>query len=543
LFKEDAAQLTWLSANPGVFLFDPKFEDIVLYEKVSVAARNTRINLNDREAFAGLLAMSTTAFNHSLDSLLALAAADDKITVLKAYHDWMAFNKSNESVRLYIESLARKSIYFTVESDSVAYKLYKQYLLNAINSPHEVVRAHTVYQLCLLLAQEGKKYKDFDDGFSRWRPGLPLPFSAQYQYLPASAFTLYQQHKTLMDKYPVFKQVLEVMTKQVMAKTLRVEMSNYILPGEAIPFKVTYKNTDTLYYRVLKMKAGEPEGKAIVTATADLIKRPVALSGTFAPPLPADNNVHATHLKLAALPPGRYRVLMSYKPLNKPNDTLTNIHINVTGILAINADERIYVLNRKTGYPLVGAGVKAYKKTKPVIKGVAAEVSPDGYINIGKRAADNLVISYKKDTIRYAINLNTNKLSGSSNVDVTKFYDDNINMEVFTDRGIYRPGQTVQCKVILLTKHPKTGQVILVNQQNLGADGLKKLQKRWRDNKKDQIVLYDNFGKKIDSAKLTINEFGSFAGSFVLPKTIATGNGVISGKLKTSYSNNGVFKV
>src|SRR5690606_17493599 len=67
----------------------------------------------------------------------------------------------------------------------------------------------------------------------------------------------------------------------------------------------------------------------------------------------------------------------------------------------------------------------------------------------------------------------------------------------FTDRSIYRPGQTVFYKGIGVTKNRETKKAMLLQ-------------------RKDSItvLLRDANGQDEDSIKVTLNEFGSFNGKF-----------------------------
>ncbi|MBB4804890.1 uncharacterized protein YfaS (alpha-2-macroglobulin family) [Chryseobacterium defluvii] len=70
--------------------------------------------------------------------------------------------------------------------------------------------------------------------------------------------------------------------------------------------------------------------------------------------------------------------------------------------------------------------------------------------------------------------------------------------QIFTDRGIYRPGQTVYFKTIN-TRIDKEIESV--------ASGLKQ-----------KITLIDANGEEVSSQSFTTNEFGSYHGSFILPK-------------------------
>jgi uncharacterized protein YfaS (alpha-2-macroglobulin family) len=70
--------------------------------------------------------------------------------------------------------------------------------------------------------------------------------------------------------------------------------------------------------------------------------------------------------------------------------------------------------------------------------------------------------------------------------------------QIFTDRAIYRPGQTVYFKVIN-TRIEKEVESVVSGQQQ-------------------KITLLDANNQEISSQDFTTNEFGSYHGSFVLPK-------------------------
>lgn len=70
--------------------------------------------------------------------------------------------------------------------------------------------------------------------------------------------------------------------------------------------------------------------------------------------------------------------------------------------------------------------------------------------------------------------------------------------QIFTDRGIYRPGQTVYFKVINTQINKEIESVVAGLQQ--------------------KITLTDANGQEVSSQTFTTNEFGSYHGSFMLPK-------------------------
>ncbi len=46
---------------------------------------------------------------------------------------------------------------------------------------------------------------------------------------------------------------------------------------------------------------------------------------------------------------------------------------------------------------------------------------------------------------------------------IAEYYEDNIRLNVFTDRAIYRPGQTVFFKGVFTVPDPKTGELMVLS--------------------------------------------------------------------------------
>ncbi|RYY34158.1 MAG: hypothetical protein EOP46_14345, partial [Sphingobacteriaceae bacterium] len=528
--KLSGEKLLWLSLSPDAFLFKPKFADIILAENV-----NMLTSRGDRTGFAaGWLSLSSTHFRERLAN---------ESPKFKAYYNWLNFHKRDKNIAAFIESLARKYIYMSSGTDSVTRALYVKYLEDGIASKYELLKAHSVYQLCLMYNEQGKKYASSD----RYYNTLTLdPFKPEYRLFPAKALDLFNLHRKLMTKYPPFYNVLKIMERQLLHKGVMIEMEDAHLPGGAIPFRALYKNADTLYYRVIQVSAAEPVIKTEVKATEKLFEYKVAAQGKFVLPLPADHNLHATYLKLEGLPTGRYRLLFGTNPLKANGDTINNITFNVSGITAVNASSRIFILDRISGLTLNGAKVSAFKKGWSA--NVNVTTGEDGSIDIKPGVADSLFITYKGDSIGYDLDVKqpfaADGVFGKDEYDdLEEFYKDNTRMEVFTDRSIYRPGQTVHYKVIFLTNNPNTGARMLFNAKNIGSKLFDSIVKQMQKDDDDKLKLTDPFGKSIDTAIIKINEYGSFSGEFTLPKTVATGEWGLESSIDAEYANRGEFKV
>lgn len=163
---------------------------------------------------------------------------------------------------------------------------------------------------------------------------------------------------------------------------------------------------------------------------------------------------------------------------------------------AINSlNEKVSVVNRETGKPESNVAVEFSNLTnynKKEFKILTSDKDgmitiPSGWRNLQYRVKDEHTIysAYYYDYDRYD--------------------DDNdSSVKIFTDRAIYRPGQTVYFKGIYYSSNDKSRNVV--------------------PNSKLTIALFDVNGKELSKVDLTTNEFGSVNGSFVLPSSALTGN-------------------
>lgn len=540
--KANSGQLLWLSGSPDVFLFDFGFEDIVLSEWVNLLVTRSHFFGNPHPLETSWAGLSQQMFKNRLDSLSAKDSTNTD--VLSAYNRWLKSHKNEPEISSFIESLARKYAYLsTYNPDSVTRQAYIGYLQHSVSSVYPAVKAHAIYQLCLIWNEEGNKYARPENAYIY---PLQRNFDPQYQFYPAKAIHLYEQNKDLLYKYQVFNQVLIVMERQIKSAGVSIEMHEKCLPGEEIPIRAIYKNTDSLYYRIIPINSNEPAGGKKVVVTEQLLVRRTAAQGIFALPLPADYNKHAAFLKLKKLPIGYYRLLFSNKPIKTGGYSVNNMAFEVTNIAAVNTDQKIFVLNRKTGYPISGAKIKAFKN-KASVTIASAITKANGEVDMPGQLADSINIVYKGDTSGYNFSVRQNTMQRQvydkdefDNLD--DFYNEKLHLEIFTDRSIYRPGQTVHYKAIFLTNDADTGDGMVFNEQNVGSAIYKRLLNKWLDDKDDRIILKNSFDKSIDSAQIKLNEFGSFAGEFTIPKTAATGDWKIFASMPI-YNRYGSYNV
>ncbi len=572
--KVDAEALLWLAYDPLLFLFKPSFSDIAFVQKLAYLEQQKN-NRNYSSNKSDWLLLSADELMNTATTLAGLT--NDELDIIDTYMQWaMQHKTTNANAYYFIETLARKFLYNNHQSDSVSEKRYEAYLEKISQSPYTAVRANGVYQLCLLWNKMAGTYNPVNEGYDynyRWNPKPKFDTAIRLHYV--KALKLYEQNAAVLDSFSYMKNILISMKEQMIQPRLSIEVYKNQLPGEPVPAMLKYRNAGKVFTKIIKVKQDfdlpvkEYNGKVVkelllqsvyTNKISDkekqleaLLQQSVYISKTFEMPVLKDYQNHNCFLKFEGLEAGRYFIMYSDAAISGINNHIDFVELQVTNIAVINNDEKVFVLNRKTGFPIVGASVIAKQYIDGTLAKVAApkKVGSNGYITIEKNTGSLTVIHYK-DTI------NTNYDEAENDVpeevydkdeydNLEEYYEDHTKLHLFTDRAIYRPGQTVHFKGIFITRNPKNGEPLVLNWKNLKLPFYKKLfYKLLVKISKQKIELYvnDAFNRTTDTIKVLPNKFGSVAGSFTIAKTAATGEWEFDNDdINIDNQNNGRFKV
>jgi len=320
--------------------------------------------------------------------------------------------------------------------------------------------------------------------------------------------------------------------------SLQFTVEKVNIPGQAFRSLVNYKNISTLYLRIIK---ADEKLKELMMNQYDENYWPSIIAASalknWQQPLPVTNDLqeHSVEIKIDGLPSGEYVLVASNSKDLKEKGTIIGARfIYVSGISYVNNGNDYFVLNRDNGQPLAKAAVQVweqkydYKQSKYIKeKGKAYITDANGFfvLNVPKRDNNN----YRNYSYLLDIKYETDRLFMNELMYDYYYYNSQseeskpvTNIYLFTDRAIYRPGQTVYFKGIVLTRNQAEKKAGVMADYSATA------------------VLRDANYKDIDSIKFKTNEFGSFNGKFQLPQTGL--NGQFSIYTKKDGGNTG-FKV
>lgn len=300
------------------------------------------------------------------------------------------------------------------------------------------------------------------------------------------------------------------MQKAIEMKEISAEMEAYYVPNTPIRAAVRYRNAFTFYVRIIKRTEALQEKLNQVyktdAKTKILAGQAAEKSWEIALPKETDYQAHSTNITVPAMPSGRYYLLISDNPKfesDKHALTFTGFETNNIAFSALNRpmenSAEYFVSHRKTGEPLAQVQITEfiydYNKRGYVKTGRSFVTDKNGACVIpnylsGSYYNNNTLLDFEKngETLHTSEIYRYNYEQNPQPRNYTIF---------FTDRKIYRPGQTIYFKGISLVE----------------IDGKSEIQK----NRSTNVIFRDANYQEVARIALTTNEYGSFQGTFTAP--------------------------
>ena len=417
-----------------------------------------------------------------------LGAADNPLTkCLKIYQDLIAYNLKNKN------------------EDVLIYNDFKRF--GFVNS---ILNKDAQYQT----AMEGLKEQHKDNPLSAEITSLiarNLMNQQESNSSDSAYFDNYKKAKAMCEqaiaKFPKSQGAknCQSLIKRIEEPQIDISLNSVQLPNEAIPAVLEYRNTVVPYYRIVKVS--EKELKKLddmrkEDLLKDLGKRKAVAEQCLDLTAETDYRQHSTLIALPSLECGFYYLTattgMDIK--NEDKTLILTFQVSSLGFITDTKDEKMTVVtvDRKTGKTVAGVTVEAYRREwdyksreyKTIIL-ATPKTDSNGKAEITKTGGDSFSINLRKGD---------DNLLSSSYFHLYERYKDNnehINTKLFTDRAIYRPGQTVYFQGVVTRS--QGNDMGLVN----GYE--------------EKVSFRDANWQEISSAKFTTDEYGAFSGSFVIP--------------------------
>ena len=334
---------------------------------------------------------------------------------------------------------------------------------------------------------------------------------------------------------------------QILLKSISVQTEAVNIPNQAFRALIKFKNFTNANWRIIKTDKNEItsqrkkwESNYNVNREEKFLeyfaaKKPVKF-GSIILPDEKDFQFHSAEVKIEGVPEGDYMILFSNDENFKTSSNVmaygftTISNINFISRNQSDGSNELYVLNRESGQALKAVKVRLLynkynsKRSEYVItKGDSFTTDEKGYVKIPLQKRDDIRnfyfdFTYQNDKLS-TIDIDSYRYSYNGIFYQNTFDKRQYDNETFffLDRAIYRPGQTIYFKGLMISTDGKNPKILTKQTSN--------------------VVLYDVNHQVVVELKLTTNEYGTFNGSFTAPSSGLTGFMTLdNGSGSTSFS-------
>lgn len=305
----------------------------------------------------------------------------------------------------------------------------------------------------------------------------------------------------------------ERLKKIIESKSIRIKGERHIPINKFSKLLVKYKNLDHLNFTVHRvtyqeyqrfLKYGDKKKAALLN------KRKASKSWKVDLKNEQDYLEHSTEVVVPKLKGGLYIVVASEDQAITEDSTYGYSKLQITDISYVEnrdaAGESYQFLDRNTGKPIQNAYVRVYSKygSKNSIDRtfktnklgfINFQLDNKNYYNINFTVRKDKDIAHFEGFYFYGYNYSNNQDSDEEYYEVEPF--------TFTDRSIYKPGQKLYFKTIVVKKSGK--KVDLFTKEYI------------------DVSLNDPNYQEVKTLTLKLNEYGSASGEFEIPNNGLTG--------------------
>lgn len=324
--------------------------------------------------------------------------------------------------------------------------------------------------------------------------------STQWDSIKAEEVKLCEEGIKRYSGYPRTA-ILKNRLAQLEQPTLSVSTNNTVYPGQQLGIKLEYKNVQKVIVQIYRSSKTPLQAATHTSAkkSSSSTLGQLVNEKTFSLLLPDTYSQQDTTLHISMDQPGLYECVVTV-----PGQQLKTINtVSVTRLAAIYRNlsgnkQEVMVTDYLSGKPVEGAIVTYYGGQRRSLQELGTvKTDREGLATL---PANSQVLAFQASR------------PGDTNAMLTNIYPmgsghrpekNPIEVSIFTDRGLYRPGQTIFFKGLAFVKDSNDPHAVAAQTFT--------------------VTLYDANGKEIAQKKVTTNEFGSFNGEFSLPKQTLSG--------------------
>ncbi len=300
--------------------------------------------------------------------------------------------------------------------------------------------------------------------------------------------------------------------EQILNSTINsITLEKYISIEKPSKILVDYKNLNTLYFKILKInqnqlkllqeKYRKNEQVEFLNKLTEVTNWRASLTNE------EDYQDHSIEITVPPLPQGGYLIVGTITKDLTEQHTFSFGDLQVTDLTLLESktpkETKFQVVNRNNGTPVPNARIHLTTDSRRNSLNRTITTNEKGEASFSKNGNYYDVLATVSSGADKAffegfyINQYANRNTTDTKTRYTTF--------LFTDRSMYRPGQTVYFKGIMMESIGKEDPKVTPRKQTFAK-------------------LIDVNGQEIKNINFTTNEYGSFAGEFIVPSSGLTGN-------------------
>ncbi|WP_299557110.1 MG2 domain-containing protein [Seonamhaeicola sp.] len=412
-----------------------------------------------------------------------------QLNALKIYQDLIQFHLKDKSPKA-LANVNIERLKFVNQHATFSNK--QEVLLKAFQSESAKLNTHKVsalydFEIASIYHEQSRRYSPKTAEAYRWKAKEAIDICNK-----------------VIEKFPESNgaEKCKVLKQQIEQESLNITAESFLPIQKHARLLLRYKNLDTLQFRAYKLNERQFEAFNKTYRQEDkwefINKLDVTKSWESTLRNEYDYQTHTTEVLIPKLNNGRYLVVATND--KNSQDTYAFATLQITDMALVDAENDTHqifqIINRNNGAPVVNANVELsfYTRNSKNKQTQQHTTNSLGKIKIEKDNSYYRNVTLKVKTgndLAYFGNywMGSSQRSAREQPQYKAF--------VFTDRSIYRPGQTVYFKAIAMkTKNGKSEVVA---------------------NEPVYATLYDVNDDEIKELEFKTNEYGSVSGAFILP--------------------------
>ncbi|AEH01362.1 alpha-2-macroglobulin [Lacinutrix sp. 5H-3-7-4] len=419
------------------------------------------------------------------------------LNALKLYQELIKFHlKDTEPFALTNVNIDRLNFAHNhatfIDKDSIYINTLKTEIKK--NKTHEVSALYN-YNLASIYNAQGNEYNPETNTKVRWKIKDAIAIC-----------------DSTIAKFPNSKgaQMCQVLKQQIENPSLQLTTEGFLPINTNTRILVTYKDLNNLEFSIFKLTEKQHKTFSKIYRQNEkedfIAKLKATKNWEVTLKNEQDYQTHTTEVLIPKLNNGRYLIYAKSNELNENFTAHTTILVTYIAITEYDDSQKKHIqfIDRNNGKPITNAKVEIeYYYRNKLTESTTKTTNEFGKITINKarnkRNNANIKITNSGD-VAYFNNLYINSYYSSNNNKNTTRY----NAFLFTDRSIYRPGQTVYFKAIAMKTKDEKSSVL--------------------EKSPVDLTLHNVNGETVKTLHLKTNEFGSVSGEFILPNNGLTGD-------------------